>query len=120
MVHLGKSLRVWLSRYTGVVRNLGSQADFFRSILKGNFLDCPSIEDSFTRGVCDAAVITLSTGYAIGCLVALVLNGILPADDEEEIPHDECDELIVKVPTMEDTDGKKESSEGSSEPEETA
>lgn len=53
------------------------------------FLDCPSIESAGLRGLCDAAVTTLSTGYAIGCLVALILNGILPGDDEGDGAEEE-------------------------------
>ena len=49
-----------------------------------NFLDCPAIEDPAMRGLCDAVVLTLSTGYAVGCLVALILNAVLPSDYEEE------------------------------------
>jgi len=33
--------------------------------------------------VCDAAILTLGTGYAIGCLVALVLNAVLPYEEED-------------------------------------
>lgn len=54
-----------------------------------NFLNCPVIESPAARGVCDAVVLTLSTGYAVGCLVALILNAVLPAEEDEEIPvHD--------------------------------
>jgi xanthine/uracil permease len=90
----------------------------------GNFLDCPSIDSTFTRGVCDAAVITLSTGYAIGCLVALLLNAILPAEEEEDedlIAPEEEEELVTKADMIVDnTDPKKESSNSDVEPEETA
>lgn len=50
----------------------------------GNFLDCPAIESEFQKGLCDAVILTLSTGYAVGAIVALVLNGILPAEDKDE------------------------------------
>jgi uracil-xanthine permease len=48
-----------------------------------NFLDCPAIESPAGRGICNAAILTLSTGYAIGCVVALLLNSFLPVDEEE-------------------------------------
>ena len=66
------------------------------------FLDCPAIESPGLRGLCDAAVTTLATGYAIGCLVALILNGILPADPEGDVEE--------ATPLKEDTTGTLESS----------
>lgn len=52
----------------------------------------------FVEGLCDAVVLTLSTGYAVGCLCALILNGILPHDpaDDEEVDADEEHHLEVK------------------------
>merc|ERR1739844_217862 len=60
-----------------------------------NFLDCPAIESPAGRGICNAAILTLSTGYAIGCVVALLLNSFLPfeeVDGEEK----ETEELVEK------------------------
>lgn len=37
------------------------------------------------RGFRDAVIITLSTGYSIGVLLAMFLNAILPADGEEVV-----------------------------------
>lgn len=60
------------------------------------FLDCPSIESDAGRGVCNAAKLTLSTGYAVGCLVALLLNAVLPAEpNDEEVPIVDEDETRV-------------------------
>lgn len=64
------------------------------------FLDCPAIESPGLRGLCDAAVTTLATGYAIGCLVALILNGILPADPEGDGAEEEVKPL-TKDSTLE-------------------
>ena len=86
----------------------------------GNWLDCVSIEDPFQRGVCDAVIITLSTGYAVGCLVALLLNAILPAEEEDELGEDESQNLVRKE-TMEATESlrpEKSSGDSSSEEEE--
>jgi hypothetical protein len=60
----------------------------------GNFLDCPAIESPGVRGLCDAAVLTLGTGYAIGCLVALVLNGVLPNEDDDSAARKEEEEAM--------------------------
>jgi hypothetical protein len=60
----------------------------------GNFLDCPAIENPGVRGLCDAAVLTLGTGYAIGCLVALVLNGVLPNEDDDSAARKEEEEAM--------------------------
>ena len=57
-----------------------------------NFWNCNAIESPGVRGVCDAVILTLSTGYAVGCLVALILNAVLPAEEEAEIPTYEIDE----------------------------
>jgi len=68
-----------------------------------NFLDCPSIESEATRGLCNAAVLTLSTGYAIGCVVALILNTFLPFDEvegEEEVVE-EVKEITDEEPLVE-------------------
>lgn len=62
----------------------------------GNFLDCPSIENDAKRGVCDAVVLTLSTGYAVGCIVALVLNAILPAEHDEDVVLENVDKDVTK------------------------
>jgi uracil-xanthine permease len=64
------------------------------------FLDCPAIESPGLRGLCDAAVTTLSTGYAVGCLVALILNGILPNDPEGD-GADEEGTPLTKDSTLE-------------------
>lgn len=45
-----------------------------------NFLDCSAIDDKQVRGLCDAAKLTLTTGYAIGCIAALIMHGLLPHD----------------------------------------
>ena len=71
----------------------------------GNFLDCPSIESPGKRGVCDAVVITLSTGYAVGCLVALVLNAVLPAEEDDDIKLEEIHDLLkeAEISPVDDT-----------------
>lgn len=63
-----------------------------------NFIDCNADMTPFVEGLCDAVVLTLSTGYAVGCLVALILNGILPHDpaDDVEIDGEEEHHLEVK------------------------
>uniref|UniRef100_A0A061SFW1 Nucleobase:cation symporter-2, NCS2 family n=1 Tax=Tetraselmis sp. GSL018 TaxID=582737 RepID=A0A061SFW1_9CHLO len=44
-------------------------------------LPCEKVADSpGLSGLCLGASLTISTGYAIGCLVALVLHAILPSD----------------------------------------
>ena len=56
------------------------------------FLDCDNPDYSpALQGFCDAVVLTMSTGYAVGCLIAMTLNGILPSDpdDDEEVDADE-------------------------------
>jgi NCS2 family nucleobase:cation symporter-2 len=65
----------------------------------GNFLDCPAIDDPGLRGACDAVIITLSTGYAVGCLVALFLNAVLPyeADELHEVGDHLLKEDIEKI-----------------------
>merc|ERR1712151_740944 len=60
-------------------------------LTSSGFLDCDSIESSGTKGLCRAARETMGTGYAIGCLVALFLNAVLPEDiesmeEEEALP----------------------------------
>eukprot|EP00980_Cylindrotheca_fusiformis_P021801 scaffold8638_cov77-Cylindrotheca_fusiformis.AAC.3 len=95
--------------------------DWFTS---GNFLDCPSIDNNFTRGVCDAVIITLSTGYAVGCLVALVLNGVLPSDDEDDVvmeaqAEDEEEDMVEKG-EHDDSSKKLSTSDDGVEQEETA
>eukprot|EP00977_Amphora_coffeiformis_P020380 scaffold8195_cov156-Amphora_coffeaeformis.AAC.4 len=84
----------------------------------GNFLDCPSIESDAVRGVCDAAVLTLGTGYAIGCLVALVLNGVLPNEDEDATDDPEMTtKMITKSAADSSSEDYKKSAEEASEEE---
>eukprot|EP00798_Chlamydomonas_sp_ICE-L_P005798 gene5798-6079_t len=45
-----------------------------------NFLDCSDVTPSDLKGLCQAASLTLTTGYAVGCITALILHGLLPAD----------------------------------------
>ncbi|KAG7340888.1 xanthine permease [Nitzschia inconspicua] len=68
----------------------------------GNFLDCPTIESPAVRGLCDAAVLTLGTGYAIGCLVALFLNAVLPEeqDDDEALIESEQSAAKALIPSL--------------------
>ena len=73
----------------------------------GNFLDCPAIESPALRGVCDAVIITLSTGYAIGCIVALILNGILPAEHDDDVVFEKDPDETVPL----EKDGEEASSE---------
>ena len=54
-------------------------------LFTSNFLNCAEIDSPGVQGLCNAAVITLSTGYAAGCLVALVLNAVIPDDDEDDV-----------------------------------
>jgi len=49
------------------------------------FLECGTITSNGVRGLCDAALITLTNGFAVGALISLTLNGILPKDDEEDV-----------------------------------
>jgi NCS2 family nucleobase:cation symporter-2 len=51
----------------------------------GNFVDCSGIESPGVEGLCVAARITLTTAYAVGCIVGLILNALLPADHEDEV-----------------------------------
>lgn len=70
----------------------------------GNFFDCQSIESPGSRGVCDAAEITLSTGYAVGCLVAVLLNAIMPEEVDDEFASDaEAGELMVDTTIKDDS-----------------
>mmetsp|Transcript_34845 Transcript_34845/g.98797 ORF Transcript_34845/g.98797 Transcript_34845/m.98797 type:complete len:671 (-) Transcript_34845:52-2064(-) len=57
-----------------------------------NLLDCEPIESSFLQGICLGAELTYSTGYALGCLVALVLHAILPRDIIQTV-NDDGDDL---------------------------
>ena len=69
-----------------------------------SFLDCDAIIDSDAkRGLCRAAKTTMGTGYAIGCLVALFLNAVLPADIESM-----SDQEILPL-----TEGEKEKEDSS-------
>jgi len=77
----------------------------------GNFLNCASIESPATRGFCDAAVITLSTGYAIGCLVAVVLNAFLPEENDDEFAQEEEMEGMIVDETNKTKETKKATSE---------
>ena len=63
-----------------------------------NFLDCPSVESPAARGLCDAVVLTLSTGYAVGCLVALFLHAVMPHEDVPVPPSTEKKELVEQAP----------------------
>mmetsp|Transcript_15434 Transcript_15434/g.25012 ORF Transcript_15434/g.25012 Transcript_15434/m.25012 type:complete len:150 (+) Transcript_15434:34-483(+) len=73
-----------------------------------NFLNCAEIESPGLQGLCDAAVITLSTAYAVGCLTALVLNVIIPADDEDDVViMDGDDTASTKKLVGDDTENPK-------------
>lgn len=52
---------------------------------QSNFLQCGSIDNNGLRGLCDAALITLTNGFAVGSLISLTLNAILPRDDEDDV-----------------------------------
>jgi xanthine/uracil permease len=71
------------------------------NLFGANFLDCGAIESPGVQGLCSAARITLSTGYAVGCLVALFLNAILPEDDEDDVVLENDD--TVKTSLMDQT-----------------
>ena len=71
-----------------------------------------------TQGLCDAAVITLTNGFAVGALAALFLNGLLPADDAEDDVVEEGQhpdgtepETKKKLLDNEDSEEEKEKSE---------
>lgn len=67
-----------------------------------NFMDCSSIESPATKGLCQGCESVLSTGYAIGCIVALVLNTFLPFEEEElPPPQSEVKELVESEPEKE-------------------
>lgn len=76
------------------------------------FLPCEDIEEDGLKGLCRAARETLGTGYAIGCLVALFLNAVLPEDiqniQDEALPL--TDGAINKEATEKE---KEDSAEGS-------
>lgn len=74
----------------------------------GNFIDCSTIDSEGLRGVCDAVDITLSTGYAVGCLVAVVLNGILPEEVDDEFEDDEAVTDEKKLENLEDGSSEEE------------
>lgn len=48
----------------------------------------PSGNSSFTTGLRDGVTIVLSSGFAVGAIVAMVLNLLLPEDGEEVSPDD--------------------------------
>lgn len=56
------------------------------------FLDCSAITNKGVKGLCDGASLTLGTGYAVGCIAALILHGVLPQDPDEETPNPYDDE----------------------------
>ncbi|KAG1674138.1 hypothetical protein FOA52_015769 [Chlamydomonas sp. UWO 241] len=47
-------------------------------------LNCTNVGNSGVTGLCEAAKLTLTTGYAVGCITALILHGIMPQDWAEE------------------------------------
>ncbi|KAG1674137.1 hypothetical protein FOA52_015768 [Chlamydomonas sp. UWO 241] len=47
-------------------------------------LNCTNVGNSGVTGLCEAAKLTLTTGYAIGCITALILHGVMPQDWAEE------------------------------------
>lgn len=76
--------------------------------LKSNWIsyelwDCTAIENEALNGLCEGVILTMDTGYAIGCIVALILNLVLPMGDSiaEGIPSKaiaeevEMKELII-------------------------
>ena len=48
-------------------------------------LTCETITNEGLKGLCTGAELTLTTGYAIGCMCALILHGIMPSDPDDEI-----------------------------------
>lgn len=79
-----------------------------------NFLDCNSIESNGVQGLCDAAVITLTNGYAVGALTALILNCIIPEDhqtDDDEEPGQHPDGTAEKEKLMESLEQEEEKDE---------
>jgi len=50
----------------------------------GNLLQCDAIANGGVRGLCEGAKLTITTGYAIGCIAALLLHAIIPGDREGE------------------------------------
>merc|ERR1712227_947776 len=44
-----------------------------------------SIDNSGLSGLCEAAILTLKEGFCVGALVSLILNAILPSDDEDDV-----------------------------------
>ena len=49
-----------------------------------NVLDCGSIDSNGVRGLCDAALITLTNGFAFGAIISLIFYGILPPDAQDD------------------------------------
>jgi len=49
-----------------------------------NVFKCDTIENDGVSGLCEGAKLTVTTGYAIGCIVALILHGVIPKDTEGE------------------------------------
>mmetsp|Transcript_6629 Transcript_6629/g.11971 ORF Transcript_6629/g.11971 Transcript_6629/m.11971 type:complete len:566 (-) Transcript_6629:265-1962(-) len=49
-----------------------------------NVFKCDTIESDGVSGLCEGAKLTVTTGYAIGCIVALILHGVIPKDTEGE------------------------------------
>ena len=66
-----------------------------------NLLPCEAVTNGALQGICMGAELTLTTGYAIGCISALVLHAILPADLPEGDPAHTYDES-VRRPSQED------------------
>mmetsp|Transcript_39251 Transcript_39251/g.111119 ORF Transcript_39251/g.111119 Transcript_39251/m.111119 type:complete len:590 (-) Transcript_39251:291-2060(-) len=66
-----------------------------------NLLPCDSITNGGLAGLCSGAELTISTGYAIGCLSALILHAIMPSDVIESSDADPYMEN-VRAPSQED------------------
>ncbi|GMH42339.1 hypothetical protein BSKO_10258 [Bryopsis sp. KO-2023] len=48
-----------------------------------------------TKGLRDAVILTLSTGYAVGGLTAMLLNLVLPLEEEDDIEGEESQPFIA-------------------------
>lgn len=59
-----------------------------------NLLPCDEITNGGLQGLCMGAELTLTTGYAIGCVVGLILHALLPSDIPEVQPMDMYDESV--------------------------
>lgn len=69
-------------------------------------LNCETITNRGVQGLCSGAELTMTTGYAVGCICALILHAIMPFDYDEKDSSSEpsSEQVNAKFPTDEAAD----------------